>query len=401
MDSQIAKGIDAISQIDAIPLILKLCCQNTGLRFAVVARVTDTSWTACAVRDEINFGLGPGDELDLKSTICDEIRRSGEGVIIDHVDQDPLYRDHPTPRQYGFQSYISVPIRRSDGEIFGTLCALDPEPAKLANPATISMFEGFAQLIGLQLDAQERQAQSQTAIAEQADLGHSREQFMAILAHDLRNPLASVEAGIRMLTRADLPSRESGILGLMQVSCNRMNGLISDVLDFARGRLSKGMPVKLASGEDLGSALEHVIEELGAVHPERDIHQSIDLAASVDCDVRRVAQLLSNLLGNALAHGDPGEPVHVTALSNHDIFRLEVTNCGEPIPPAMFDTLFKPFTQRGDSLSHNGLGLGLYIAREIAAAHKGTIEVSSNVDETKFTVTFPSKNSAPAIPLDF
>ncbi|EJU09479.1 putative two-component regulatory system, sensor kinase protein [Sphingomonas sp. LH128] len=115
MTKALGSDIAAIARIDAVPSILEIACRITGLRFAAVARVTDTSWTACAVRDEIEFGLGVGGSLDLKTTICDEIRDSGQGVIIDHVAYDPVFRDHHTPRQYGFESYISIPILRKDG----------------------------------------------------------------------------------------------------------------------------------------------------------------------------------------------------------------------------------------------------------------------------------------------
>jgi GAF domain-containing protein len=102
--------------------------------FAAVARVTEDRWIACAVRDEIEFGLKPGGELKVETTICNEIRASGDRVVIDHVSQDEAFCRHPTPAMYGFQSYISVPIRRRNGAFFGTLCAIDPRPARLNTP---------------------------------------------------------------------------------------------------------------------------------------------------------------------------------------------------------------------------------------------------------------------------
>ena len=100
----------------------------TGMGFAAVARVTTDRWIACQLLDKIEFGLKPGDELKIKTTICDEIRDSGQSVFIDHVADDPLWRTHHTPAMYGFQSYISIPILLADGSFFGTLCAIDPNP---------------------------------------------------------------------------------------------------------------------------------------------------------------------------------------------------------------------------------------------------------------------------------
>ena len=110
--------------------------------------MTEDRWIACAVRDEINFGLLPGGEFEIQTTICDEIRDSGELVVIDEVMGDEVFCGHPTPQLYGFQSYISVPIYRPDGRFFGTLCAIDPRPARLNNPETVNMFKLFADLIG-------------------------------------------------------------------------------------------------------------------------------------------------------------------------------------------------------------------------------------------------------------
>ena len=150
--------IDAISAIDAVPTILNVVCRVTGMGFAAVARVTEERWICCAVQDEIQFGLKPGGELKVETTICHEIRQSREAVVIDHVAEDQLYCQHHTPTMYGFQSYISMPIFLKDGRFFGTLCAIDPRPHRLKNPETIGMFKLFAELIAFHLDASERLA---------------------------------------------------------------------------------------------------------------------------------------------------------------------------------------------------------------------------------------------------
>lgn len=143
--------IEAITRIPIVPKLLEVVCRTTGMGFAAIARVTEDKWVACSVRDEIHFGLEAGGELKLETTICNEIRQSGEAVIIDHVDQDKVFAGHHTPAMYGFQSYISMPIICRDGSFFGTLCAIDPKPAKLNNPAIIGIFKLFAELIAFHL----------------------------------------------------------------------------------------------------------------------------------------------------------------------------------------------------------------------------------------------------------
>ena len=199
------RDIAAVQGIDAVPRILEVVCRTTGMGFAAVARVTQERWICCAVRDEIAFGLTPGGELKLETTICNEIRQSHAAVVIDHVAEDAGYRGHPTPALYGFQSYISMPIMLADGTMFGTLCAIDPRPARLSNPETIGMFKLFSELIGTHLDASDRLAAIEASLLDERKVAELREQFIAVLGHDLRNPLqgafgrrdADPEGGVR------------------------------------------------------------------------------------------------------------------------------------------------------------------------------------------------------------
>lgn len=156
MASDFQSDIDAIDRIPAIPAILEVICRTTGMGFAAVARVTEQRWVCCAVRDEIAFGLIPGGELKVETTICNEIRQSLQAVVIDEVARDNTFRQHPTPELYGFQSYVSMPIMLPDGRMFGTLCAIDPRPARVNTPAVIGMFKLFAELVAFHLDANAR-----------------------------------------------------------------------------------------------------------------------------------------------------------------------------------------------------------------------------------------------------
>jgi len=123
-----AQDIAAVQRIPEIEAMLAEVCALTGMGFAAVARVTADRWVACQLLDKIEFGLKPGDELMIKTTICDEIRASGQCVFIDEVSADDRWRRHHTPVMYGFESYISIPIVLDDGRFFGTLCAIDPAP---------------------------------------------------------------------------------------------------------------------------------------------------------------------------------------------------------------------------------------------------------------------------------
>src|SRR4051812_34118056 len=163
---EIAEDIRAIGRIDAVPALLRVLCDSTGMGFAAVARVTEGTWTACAVQDDIHFGLKPGGQLDIGTTLCSEVRESRTPIVIEQASTDPQYCTHHTPRIYSIESYVSVPIVLSSGEYFGNLCAIDRRPAKVGEPRIVSMFTLFAQLIALQLENDRKRAEAQSALLD-------------------------------------------------------------------------------------------------------------------------------------------------------------------------------------------------------------------------------------------
>lgn len=387
-DGELTADVAGIGRINAIPSMLEVICRTTGMGFAAVARVTDDRWIACAVRDEISFGLRPGGELKVETTICDEIRDSGTPVVIDHVAEDPVFSAHRTPAMYGFQSYISMPIFRSDGSFFGTLCAIDPKPRRLNRPEVVGMFRMFADLVAFHMDAQDRATTSEAALWGERQAAELREQFIAVLGHDLRNPLAAIDAGARLLQREELSAKGATIVGHIHSSVKRMGSLIDDMLDFARGRLGGGFQLTRDPNAPLASMLDEVIGELRDAWPDNAIETHIALAHTVNCDPDRIAQLLSNLVGNALKHGAPNGRVRISASTDERGFELAVANEGDPIEPAVMGRLFMPFYRTAQQ-STQGLGLGLYIASEIARAHGGKLGVASSNEETRFTLRIP------------
>ncbi|WP_454836618.1 GAF domain-containing sensor histidine kinase [Pseudomonas lini] len=389
MGQTAAADIATISRISAVPAILQVISELTGLRFAAVARITEDSCTACAVLDRLNFGLQVGDELDLVSTLCNEIRQGHHSVVIDKASEDPLYRDHHTPRTYQFESYIAVPIFRTDGQFFGTICALDPNPAPLKSSTIQSTMESFARMLALQIEADEKLQRTEAALIKERQTAEMREQFIAVLGHDLRNPLFAISAGAEMLLRkVSDPANEQRARHIL-ASARRATKLVDDVLDFARGSLGRGIPVNIEPCPDLGDALRHVIAEIQSIHPKRIIQSSIGDLSNVHCDRERVAQLLSNLLANAVVHGDPNGPIEVSAQVEDGHFVLSVKNQGQIAEDAL-PHLFQPYSKPTGATPQAGLGLGLYIASQIAQSHGGKLEVSSIEQEgTLFTFSFP------------
>jgi signal transduction histidine kinase len=322
--------------------------------------------------------------------LCFDSRASRAPIIIEHASADPRYCNHGAPKRYRIESYVSVPITCANGSYFGNLSALDPSPAKVAEPRVLSMFTEFAALIASQLDHQLLEEQEHRALLDERAAGELREQFMAILGHDLRNPLHAVYASGDMLERQFTDPALLTIASRIKANVRRMSSLIDDVLDFARGRLGGGINVEVAVVENINTGLEMVVQELRDAQPDCKILTDISVARSIPCDLGRLQQIASNLLGNALTHGQLDSPIKISARVDDNDLVLEVWNAGEPIPTESLSKIFEPFWRHSVAHSRNGLGLGLHICSQIVRAHQGRISVTSTRESgTQFTVRLP------------
>jgi sigma-B regulation protein RsbU (phosphoserine phosphatase) len=218
-----------------------------------------------------------------------------------------------------------------------------------------------------------------------------REQLIAVLGHDLRNPLGAITMAVGILDRSIKEDKQKNLLGILKRSSYRMNEIIGNVMDFARTRMGEGIVIS-SKDVDLQPVLEHVVEELKFLFPDREIATDFTLAEPIYCDADRIAQLTSNLLANALTQGNTQSPVYFSASNENKKLELSVANDGKPIPESLQAILFTPFKREGNRPSKNGLGLGLYIADQIAKAHGASLSFTSNKQETRFTFVMESQN---------
>ncbi|APD91373.1 HAMP domain-containing histidine kinase [Alteromonas mediterranea] len=397
MNEAIQRDIQAINAIEAIPHIMEILASTLRLRFICVARVTEEAWTMCSVLDNAEFGLSPGDELEIETTFCRTVRANRKEIVINHASADNEYRENPIPIMYGFESYFSYPLYDAKGEFFGTLCGLDPEPRELRTEAVHGQVSAFAKLISNQILLNDHIEQTHTQLSDAKNMARLQEQYIAILGHDIRTPLSSIQIGISFL---DDVIKDSEIASTVQVpvfkavsrmknSVQRMSRLIEDTMDFTHTRVGQGLPVKLAVSNNLSQQINYTVEELAAAYPKSSIRIHVDITRPLICDDKRICQLLSNLLKNALIHGDLSYPVYVKVLTNSNDFILSVQNSGAPISDDSKARLFQPFWRKESNRQNEGLGLGLFIASEIAKAHKGTLGVNSDYNGTEFTLRFP------------
>lgn len=229
-------------------------------------------------------------------------------------------------------------------------------------------------------------------VTERKQIEEARDLFIGILGHDLRNPLQAIQIAAATMARKGLPAEHGFPLSVVVESADRMNRIISDLLDFARGRFGRGIPV--APREmSMEAVCKRVVAELAVAHPKGELRTEVRGDTVGNWDPERVAQVVSNLVGNAIVHGTGA--VRVAIVGDEREVRLEVNNAGEPIAPEALPMIFQPFTRAGD---RKGLGLGLFIASEIVRAHEGRIEVTSSRGQgTTFTVRWPKLPATPSL----
>jgi signal transduction histidine kinase len=240
--------------------------------------------------------------------------------------------------------------------------------------------------------AEEARRQLELTGQELREVAGFRDLLIGIVSHDLRNPLSSIRMALDILATQPLDSDSKALVGRLRGSTLRMGEMIGQLLDFTRAHVGAGLPIALKS-TNLEDVCRRSIEELELGHstPVRFVCEFHgDLSGIWDPD--RLAQVISNLGANALAHGAPEVPIAVSARDEGEHVLLEITNRGEPIPSELLPFIFDPFRRARQKAKAGGLGLGLYISHQIVLAHGGTIAVYSDAAEgTTFAVRLPRR----------
>jgi signal transduction histidine kinase len=233
----------------------------------------------------------------------------------------------------------------------------------------------------------EAMTESMDRFAVQTDL--FRDQFIGVLGHDLRTPLGAVMAGASLLAAPDdNPQRRGRVVARIMNSAQRMERMIGDLLDLTRVRLGGSMPLNRRS-TDLRQVCEEALVEIRAGRPEAVLRFQAEGDLRGEWDVDRLAQVVSNLVSNAIQHGG-GTPVTLTAEEQSDGVTLAIHNGGPAIPPEVLPLVFEPLARGREDGASRSIGLGLFIARAIVSAHSGHIQVTSSTDAgTTLTVLLP------------
>lgn len=424
------EDIEDIIRIPGIENLLKIVCHTTGMGFSAVARVTEEKWITCSVHDAISFGLKPGDELEIQTTICNEIRAAREAVVIDNVSEDPVYCNHHTPKIYGFKSYISVPIFRKDGSMFGTLCAIDPEVHKVSSPEVTELFKLFTDLISFHLNVAEQVRDSEKKILEEVALNAALENlvkqrtaqlaeknillekankelqaFNYISSHDLQEPLRKIQtfASALKVQEINLSDKGRDYFNRMQNAAQRMQKLINDLLLYSRA--------SLADRKFENTNLALILEETEVELADEIISSNTSLIIENTCVAQvipfQIKQLFINLVSNSIKFCPEGRnpviKISGTIVSGNNIMHdiphnssychISVVDNGIGFEQKFGDRIFEVFQRLHTKTQYTGTGIGLAIVKKIADNHNGYIFATGTPGKgARFDVYIPQQD---------
>ncbi len=292
---------------------------------------------------------------------------------------------------YGYVSQLSSPPHEvllvpfhAEGKPVGTVWVVSHDDSRKFDTEDLRVLRSLTNFASVAVRAFARTNELERANAAAEVASEMREQFIAVLGHDLRNPLGAIVNSAKLLERGSPAERIAPLGQIIGRSAHRIGELVDNLLDFTRGRLGGGIGIAPRRHETLEAVLDHVVAELRSAYPERIVQTHYAFGAPVEVDADRIAQMVSNLVGNALTHGDPGSPVGLHAHSTGETLIISVENNGAAIPAAVVARLFQPFERGGNGGHKEGLGLGLYISSEIAKAHGGELTVTSTDARTVF-----------------
>lgn len=408
-DASLALDIENIKQIPIVPTMLEVICRSTGMGFAAIARVTQDRWIACDVRDEIGFGLVSGGELKIETTICNEIRDMRQAVVIDHVDKSEVYHNHHTPKLYGLQSYISYPIIKKNGDFFGTLCAIDPNPAELNNPKIMGMFNLFAELISFHLQSADLLERSNVAVKELSrqltDSLDENRQYRYISHHNLQEPLRKIRMFSNMLVNATDTNdthRTKDFALKINSNAQRFSMMIKDLSDFSDLDHQKQSFEKI----DLNKVITDVRVQLSDNMEEKNATFDSDTLPSIQGIPSQIERLFYHLIHNAIKFSKKDKPLHLRVTTkpipakktDHALteqadlpyaeIRLEDNGIG--IEKSQLEKIFDIFSQLPHAQIPEGKGVGLAYCRKIVRIHGGAITAESESDTGAiFSIVLP------------
>jgi signal transduction histidine kinase len=384
LPAHIVVDIQTLQEIPSLPELLKSLSDKTGMGTVfIIAKAelnkTEENWICCIAHDGLKMGVGIG--FQFHNTLVEDTSYFQSFTRNNDIERESF--------PINVKSFMSVPIVRANGSLFGMLCAMDTRTAiKNVKKSEDECFF-YSKLLSGYIEMVEKLEHITNQLREEKEIAERQSTYSAILGHDLRNPVGTARICSDIILKASIDPVIKKNAQIIKSSSYRMQGLIDSMLDTAQGRYGDGIRLeKTTDNVRLISSLYHVVDEIKAIHGV-EIITSVKLSAPINCDVGRISQLLSNLLTNAVHHGD-GNIIWLDIKSVDKFFNLTVTNTGDTIPKSSLKKIFQPYFSNFNSKNKSGVGLGLYISSQIANGHGGILNVTSAKGRTEFILSIPN-----------
>lgn len=352
-----------------------------------------------------------GTILHANATVCGWLRYKAQELVGHKRFHDLLamggrifYQTHLQPllRMQGSVAEVKLGLKRQDGEELPMMVNIAERAWNGHTVLHIALFVAedrhkYEKELVLQRQRAEElarqhardQEELRSARAGFEDRATFAEQLVGVVSHDIRNPLAVIQMSAVLLERGISPEQQKAAIGRIGRAVQRVQHLIGDLLDFTQARLGGGLSMKKAE-VDLHQALADGVAELQVAFPQATLRHERLGAGTCRADADRILQAVGNLVANAAAHGAREQPITVRSESDAQGLRIVVHNQGTPIRPDLLPRLFEPMV-RGQDAGSRGVGLGLYIVREIVRAHGGSVEATSTAEAgTTFVLRLPA-----------
>src|SRR5690606_3032061 len=387
LPSHIVNHIKILNEIPSLQEQLTYLGFSTDM--SVVSIVTSylENWVVCKSHNPLIQHIKPGtvSQFD-KSISTSSLVKST--FLRETQDNTHLVRIKGEMNTPAFPTTLTHPIYHTNGNIFGLLCALGPVSTSRNSGKLKDIYQFHSEHITTSIALVERFEELEHRLRIEREIAEKHATYMAVLGHDLRNPVGTIRMCSDIIKKAQPNPVILKNADLIKSSSYRMQELIDSMLDTAQSKFGDGIKIeKKIDNVFLANSLYHVVEEIKAINSIQ-IKTSLKLTEPVNCDAQRLAQLLSNLLSNAVNHGD-GQQISMVVKTTKKNFLLTVANTGPIIPSTKIKKIFEPYFSEHAANNKNGLGLGLYISSQIAQSHGGSLKVKSNKEETVFKLSIP------------
>ena len=330
-------------------------------------------------------GLANLRETPLTHSFCQHVVTSGEPLLVSDARGDARVAGNLAISELGVVAYAGVPLLTDGAQALGALCVIDMEPHEWSQE-DLEVLQELARSVMTEVSLKK-------AVRKLEEEAVQRERFVAILAHDLRQPLATIGLSAELIRRSPDREKREKHLTRIQGAGEFMRRLVEDLLDLARSR-SSAMPIS-PRPMVFGAVVRKQVEGMRTAHPDRPFEVSSEGDDRGEWDPDRLSQVVANLLSNALQYGHPQAPIRVKTRFDAERAVLSVQNLnrGAPIAPPAQARLFEPFVRgSADGEARSNVGLGLFIVNQIARAHGGDVQVQSTAETgTTFTVQLPRR----------